>query len=152
MRLFTNVRMSRGGSGSGVPMSIGRRISRPNTSRSGVKPVDFGRRRAVRLEDGWQKRLPVVRATLNCASQHCYESAIESLALSIRLGAVGRRSSFVDAESDAQLFEQCDFELRAAIRVNLLRGAVPSDPLGVDGASDCLGALVVNWESPQPSQ
>ena len=35
-----NVRISRGGSGIGEPRSIGRRISRPNARRNGVKPVD----------------------------------------------------------------------------------------------------------------
>ena len=106
------------------------------------EPCRLGDRGAVRLQNSRQQRLPVVRALEHGAAQHRDESAIESLALSVRLRSVRRRSRFVDAESVAELREDCGFELDSAIGMQLLRDAVSRDPLRVHCASDCHCGLI----------
>ena len=75
---------------------------------------------------------------------HRNDSAVEAHALAISLWAIQRHPSFIDAESDAELFEQSGLKLRPFNGVDLLRHAVAHDPIGVHCVRDGDGALVMN--------
>ena len=82
---------------------------------------------------------------------HRDDRAVEALALAIRLRAIRRRTSRVNAECDEELLEKSRLKLRATIRVDLFRDAVTRSPLIVHGVRDGDGALIFDWDGLGPA-